>query len=66
MTSVEAGDAFDLTPKAISKAKADTDEQKDFSLLSTPTTPRDKMKDFRKYLDEYFASVGPVSGMYFT
>jgi hypothetical protein len=60
---VEAGDAFDLTPKAISKAKADTAEVKDFSLLSTPKTPRDKMKHLRKYLDEYFASIGPVSGM---
>lgn len=65
MTNVEAGDAFNLTPKAISNAKADTDERKDFSLLSLPTTPRDKMKDFRKYLDEYFASVGPVSGIFF-
>lgn len=64
VTNVEAGDAFDLTPQAISKAKADTDEQKDFSRLSLPTTPRDKMKDFRRYLDEYFASVGPVSGIF--
>ena len=64
VTNVQAGDAFDLTPRAISKAKADTDEQKDFSRLSLPTTSRDKMKDFRDYLDDYFASVGPVSGIF--
>jgi hypothetical protein len=61
---VEAGGAFELSPKAVANAKADTSEKKEFALLSTPKTPRDKMKDLRKYLDVYFKSIEPVSGMF--
>lgn len=66
ITNVEAANAFGLTPLAIGKAKADTSEKKEFSQLSTPPTPRNKMRDQRQYLDEYFQSIEPVSGIPFT
>ena len=65
LTYVQAADAFELSPKAIANAKDDESESKEFSRLSLPPIERDRMHLQRPFLDTYFASIEPVSGMLF-
>jgi hypothetical protein len=63
LTYAQAADAFNLSTKAVSKAKDDESESKDFSLLSLPKIQRDRMHLQRPLLTEFFKSIEPVSGL---
>lgn len=60
---MQAAEAFSLTPRAIANAKSDESPNKNFSELSLPSTPRDKLTAQRGLLDSYFAQIQPVSGL---
>jgi hypothetical protein len=64
LTNTQAAEAFDLSTRAIANAKNDESDWKEFSQLSLPKVERNRMKSQRPLLDEYFASVQPVSGLF--
>lgn len=65
VTNVEAGGAFQLSARAVANAKSDDLEKKDFSQLSLPKFEREKMTSLRPLLKSYFATIEPVSGVFF-
>lgn len=61
---MQAANAFGLSTRAIANAKNDDSGKKEFAQLSLPKVERDKMQLLRPLLDEYFATIEPVSGVH--
>jgi hypothetical protein len=64
LTNTQTANAFNISTKAVSNAKNNSSQNSNFSSLMVPKVSRDKLVEKRPLLNNFFASVPPMSGSF--